>query len=651
MAFKQEVSVDPLDIDRYIDFDQAVYPSPSVSSSSSSQGKTIATPEFLIESPSNTYIPSQLHTQSSFEFTGPSHQYGLHKQQTGLPVGSLANTLAVNQPNTFGFGGYQSGSIIPADGYYSTNTTDDFFNFNTIPSHNPSFSSSTDMDMDFDSPTSDLFTPLNLSSNGDFVDPNAIGGHEDLSPLSTPVQSNAGKLWPGMHQQQAAMAKVQAQKRQQQQQQQSKIVQPPIAAPQRQAAPKASSSSSRPGTDPIVEERISRLLNQMRQNSVTSSHDEALTPNANGGQSHLARQRKDEEDMDEDERLLASEEGKKLSSKERRQLRNKVSARAFRSRRKGTVIPEAAISQIRANTRLEYIGQLEGEIATKVQDADELKAENEALKAENTRLTDLTRMLLSSPAFSSFLNDLSSTGNGIPAPAPAATLARPSSSGTQQSQPLRKDANPHQRQLQNQSQSRTQVGMTLVPDNSMDFSVFDPANNAWGGNVDFGFNNAQVFSVTELPEGPPMDSINIGILSGKSSNIVGPYSSDEAKDDAPIIERMPASPPKRDTTIASDVICEDIELDASNPAFALFVDYPASALKSYTSESVSVEPEYRVFGGIDPEKAFARLDLVVHDEDPDNEGVVSSAVMARFERLCSETEAALLRVAVLTAHL
>lgn len=42
--------------------------------------------------------------------------------------------------------------------------------------------------------------------------------------------------------------------------------------------------------------------------------------------------------MDEDERLLASEEGKKLSSKERRQLRNKVSARAFRSRRKGMFI-------------------------------------------------------------------------------------------------------------------------------------------------------------------------------------------------------------------------------------------------------------------------------------------------------------------------
>lgn len=341
MSFKQETSVDPLDIDRYIDFDQVVYPSPSVSSSSSSHGKTIATPEFLIDSPSNTFMPSQLNTQPSFEFTGPSHQYGLHKQQTGIPLGSLANTLAVNQPNTFGFGRYQSGSLIP-DGYYSSNTTDDFFDFNTVPSHNPSFSSSTDMDMDFDSPTSDLFTPLNLSSNDDFVDPNAIGGQEDLSPSSTPVQNNAGKLWPGMHQQQAAMAKAQAQKRQQQQQQQqqqqAKVVQAPMAAPQRQAAPKASSSASRPGTDPIVEERISRLLNQMRQNSVTSSHDDAPTPNANG-QTHLARQRKDEEDMDEDERLLASEEGKKLSSKERRQLRNKVSARAFRSRRKGTVPP------------------------------------------------------------------------------------------------------------------------------------------------------------------------------------------------------------------------------------------------------------------------------------------------------------------------
>lgn len=51
--------------------------------------------------------------------------------------------------------------------------------------------------------------------------------------------------------------------------------------------------------------------------------------------------KKHSEDMDEDERLLASEEGKRLPSKEHRQLRNKVSARAFRSRRKGAFSPPA----------------------------------------------------------------------------------------------------------------------------------------------------------------------------------------------------------------------------------------------------------------------------------------------------------------------
>jgi hypothetical protein len=72
----------------------------------------------------------------------------------------------------------------------------------------------------------------------------------------------------------------------------------------------------------------------MRHNSVVSNDDSADTPT--GSQPSLAaRLKKEEDEMDEDERLLASEEGKKLSSKERRQLRNKVSARAFRSRRKG----------------------------------------------------------------------------------------------------------------------------------------------------------------------------------------------------------------------------------------------------------------------------------------------------------------------------
>ena len=340
--------VDPLDIDRFINFDQTVFPSPSgaSSSSTSSRGKAITSPELTF---SNFHENAHFSTHEATQpiYAGPSHQYDNYKQQTGIPSGALESTLAVNQPNTFPFGGYQQDYTI-TDGYFGLNTTGDMFDFNTMPVHNPSFSTTVDMDVDIDS-SEDMFSMNTLRSpNGEYVDPNAIGGQEDTSAASTPVQSSAIRVWPGMHQQQAqqaALAKAQAQQKQQQQQQQQQqrtvqqpqtVAQPP-RQPVRQNATRAAGGSNRPPTDPIVEERISRLLNQMRQNSEVSSHDDS-TSNANGVLPHLARQRKDEEDMDEDERLLASEEGKKLSSKERRQLRNKVSARAFRSRRKGIIL-------------------------------------------------------------------------------------------------------------------------------------------------------------------------------------------------------------------------------------------------------------------------------------------------------------------------
>lgn len=139
------------------------------------------------------------------------------------------------------------------------------------------------------------------------------------SSSSTPVQ----RIYPGMHSQQAAQAKARQQELMRQQQQRQVAGQRPLPS-----QPKA-----QPSKDPLVEESISRLLSQMRQNSVASTAEDEDTPSA--GMSNMPRLKKDEEEMDEDERLLASEEGKKLTSKERRQLRNKVSARAFRSRRKG----------------------------------------------------------------------------------------------------------------------------------------------------------------------------------------------------------------------------------------------------------------------------------------------------------------------------
>lgn len=243
---------------------------------------------------------------SARPLTGPSHQYDLYKQQTGIVPGALANTLQVNQNNSQ-ITGYQQFDI---DAYFA-NMNNDGYDFNTSPS-GPS-----DIDMDFE------------SSNGEFfgeptVNPNAIGGQETHGLPSPPTQNNMGRVWPGMHQQ-AAMAKAQAQQRQQQQ---------IIAAQQQQRAnqqvkqqrPKAAQPN-----DPIVEQKITQLLNSMRARADGEDGDGSPMMS-------LPRTKKDEDDMDEDERLLASEEGKKLSSKERRQLRNKVSARAFRSRRKGKSI-------------------------------------------------------------------------------------------------------------------------------------------------------------------------------------------------------------------------------------------------------------------------------------------------------------------------
>lgn len=320
---------DPLNIDRYLDYDQGLFPSPSLSPELP-RSKSITAPAPSLGGATNPFIQTPPTSQQTFN--GPSHQYDHYKQQAGLPVGALANTFAVNQADPFSFARNQQFlGIPPNDGYFGLNTTDDFLDFGAPMSLNSALSMTSDIDMDLPSPTqTQLLDSINPPST-DCVDPLAIGGQEGSSS-SQPLPGNNIRAWPGMHQQQAALAKAQAEAQQQKQQ---------IAAEQSQKANASSArrshgSSTRPPTDPIVEERISRLLNQMRHNSVASSNEDSSTaPAANGSLSHGTRPKKDEEDMDEDERLLASEEGKKLSSKERRQLRNKVSARAFRSRRKG----------------------------------------------------------------------------------------------------------------------------------------------------------------------------------------------------------------------------------------------------------------------------------------------------------------------------
>jgi len=345
------------------------------------------------------------------------------------------------------------------------------------------------------------------------------------------------------------------------------------------------------------------LLNSMRQSSVMTDGGDADTPNGNMSQAH--RMRKEEEDMDEDERLLASEEGKKLSSKERRQLRNKVSARAFRSRRK------------------EYISQLEGEIAGKVNENSDLRSQNRALMEENTRLSDLTRMLLSSPSFSGFLDTLTSNPAAQqqlqqqPAQAPQAQAEQP--------RKVRKDVNPYAAQQQMQQQ---QIGMAMIPEQPMDFSMLDL-------NTDGGFSyQPQVFSVLSLPE----TVIDISVLSGKTSNTVS-FKSDDEKVEIPIVKRPVSEVAPVEAPVVVD---EEFEAD---PAFALFAESsPSTSTDSETPAGLEF-PNIPLFTGIPCEKT-PQYSLVV--VDPVADEASSSIAVSNAMRICESMEATFKRLELLT---
>lgn len=588
-AASQPGNVDPL-VDSMLDlsgYDDGQYHSPSLSPSASK------TP---FARPLNTVQTTQASLLSTAQpLTGPSHQYDLYKQQTGIVPGALANTLQVNQNNAHIGAGYQQFDI---DAYFAN--MDDGFDFNASPSQ-PTMGGS-EVDMEFESPSAEQQSIFFTEST---VNPNAIGGQEAHGLPSPPGmlnQSNVGRMWPGMHQQ-AALAKAQAQQRQQQQ---------IIAQQQQQRANHHAKQQQRPKaaqpTDPIVEQKITQLLNSMR------AKPSAPLSDSNSPLMNLPRSRKEEDDMDEDERLLASEEGKKLSSKERRQLRNKVSARAFRSRRK------------------EYITQLESEIASKVTENGDLRAQNRALIDENKRLSDLTRMLLSSPSFSDFLERLSSNPAQISQPAP------------QMEQ--RQDARQPPKDVSTygaQHMQRQQIGMSMMPEQNMDFSML--------GGVDADAYNyqPQVYAVLETPA-PQIDAC---ALSGKPSNFVGQsFESDDEKVDMPVItrpvivEEKSTAPKAPETPIAID---EDFEND---PDFALYHNSTAAPVSADGAAAVELDTEHLsqlddLFGGVGSEKTLARYELV----DAAIEEEAAARSMARFERLAASLEAVCTRLEILTADI
>ncbi|KAI0420408.1 hypothetical protein F5X98DRAFT_27152 [Xylaria grammica] len=555
--------VDPLELLDLSEYDTMSYhQSPSLSPSATNKM------QFARPTPTMATTPATMPTNQML--SGPSHQYDQYKQQTPFVPGALANTLAINESNTH-ITGYNLDYINPGE---------ELFDFNATPQPQ------TDMDLDFDtSGEPAFFYPQGSSLN--------MHAGSSSSPTVPTQASTVGRMYPGMHQR-AALAKAQAQ---QMQQQQEMI--------QRQQAQQRRPQSSRPSrpkipepTDPIVEQKITQLLNSMRSKvNATESED-------NSPLLQVTRTKKEEDDMDEDERLLASEEGKKLSSKERRQLRNKVSARAFRSRRK------------------EYIGQLESEIATKVSENNDLRAENRALLEENKRLSDLARSLLSTPSFSSFLNQLSVNSALLPAQQPQMEQRQPEP--TQ----VPKDTNSYNAMSMGQHQ---QIGMVMVPEQRMDFSMLSLNSDGFPY-------QPQVFAVLETPELPEIDT---DALTGKTSNFVGESVSDSEKTEVLSLEvpipsmieksqvEVNAEPAPTEKTVSN--LDGDIFDDDDHPSL------PSSCPLELDTDGFSAVD---IFGGIEPEKAFARYELV----DSSEEEKIALMATRRVERLAANLAATIARL-------
>lgn len=558
----------------FLDFSQLASPTPATISRQPSNAAS------NITSPSTTVLDGDdLQTPAK-----PSHEYGRFKQQTGLPSGSIAG---INPSYNTGFPMYSSTGL-------------DEMSLMGDSSMMPGWNSGIGMDVDV-SMSQPTFFFNDASQSDDFVDPSAIT-QEEVPNV---------RVWPGMHQQQAALAKAQAQAQQQRQQQQRQQ-----ASQQQQKRPHNRNSSTSPLSDAQTEETIARVVNQIRQQSQNSALAAADQTNL---LPHIIRAKKDEEDMDEDEKLLASEEGKKLSSKERRQLRNKVSARAFRSRRK------------------EYIGQLEGEVALKTNEANELRTQNRALMEENARSRAFIERLLRHQAFTPFLEELSRE-EGIDTKPVMSSLSSASTTPTPST--ARKDINPYpnpQFGAMPSQPNNAQIGMTLIPETPLDMSMLNLSSNSWSANSNIGSFNYQprVFAVTELPLGP-VNPIDTAALSGKGFDSIF-----AAEDDSPV-ESLKPDFPVIERPVESKSVAVEVEEEDDDPEFDLYRSSPSS---SPVAAATPFEQHESLFGDANPEKVFAHFELFISEESADER------LMARFERQCAKMDRLCERIDALTSFL
>jgi hypothetical protein len=248
---------------------------------------------------------------------------------------------------------------------------------------------------------------------------------------------------------------------------------------------------------------------------------------------------------------------------------------------------------------------------------------------ENTRLTDLTRMLLSSQAFSSFLSELSGTT------LPSSANSLPQSQSQSQPQPTQKDVNPHQiaRQLQDQ---KHQIGMATIPERSVDFPLVDRNISASSWNAGVDLNNFPVYSLTSLPEGPALD---IESLSGKSTEDYPFRAPAAVKSDMPVIQypRSLIEVEGLATTPTTTHDSPDVDIDGT--AFSLYAEPVFTPSKSSTHGADTAHRK------ADSKEAKPLFGLGSHVE------IDEAGSAARLELMCSRLDAVSARIAAVTSHL